>query len=445
MKNRFFNPDKSLANRGWDDMRKTLDREMPQKRKRRRFFWLWWLLPAALLTGGAAAYWQTTRPATSVEHPAKPSETAPKPTGPVAYAPASVPADRQITAAGSGFPAMGPRVGANHTRQLAIRSGVRPPAQLPAQTPMQPAATGSPDFSATPQNSFAEKTEIQFNTTATAQLPNWPPTLSLLPVGPFPVEAKEPVFPDVQRANAAAAVARHRDSRWDFGLTAAANTNNFKGLNGGSLGFTTDLRLSRRWGLRSGVAYGYEKLPLASQAIVNAPAVYDTLANDGFVIVEDVIAPTTGSYTNYVAAEVYTQVSAIHRLEMPVLVWWQPHRQWRLYGGGALAHTIHVETGRRTAAINYPEPYQNQISDPNNRLDYLANQRVRRWQTSLVAGAGFKPTWRFEFGMQAQFLPDGVAGSKQSAQFDSGSYAQTPTSNGLGPLWRFHLNATLFF
>ncbi|HNE30515.1 MAG TPA: hypothetical protein PLW66_15180, partial [Saprospiraceae bacterium] len=50
------NKDNKLADKGWADMRRALDREMPRERRRRRFLW-WWFAPV-LLAGIGLAIWQ---------------------------------------------------------------------------------------------------------------------------------------------------------------------------------------------------------------------------------------------------------------------------------------------------------------------------------------------------------------------------------------------------
>lgn len=204
--------------------------------------------------------------------------------------------------------------------------------------------------------------------------------------------------------------------------------------------------MSRHWGIRSGLAYGYEKLPVAVRTLISVPAVYDTLTANNVVIIEDVVAPSGNQYSNSVPAEVQTQVSAVHRLEMPLLLWWQPLRHWRLYAGGTMARTLKVETGNRTAAIEDNKFSSNQISDPENRLSSLAAQRVSDWQAALQGGIGFKPSRRFEFGFFSQYVPKALLSSNNNGQFLGAiTNADQQSSKASEPFWRFHLNATLFF
>lgn len=204
-----------------------------------------------------------------------------------------------------------------------------------------------------------------------------------------------------------------------------------------------DFKRSRHWGLRSGIAYGYEQLPFTSATLVSAPAVYDTSAPD-IIIVDDLVTDPSYSGPNYVPAQVQTQVSAVHRLDLPLMIWWQPARRWRVYAGGSLSHTLKVQTGSTTVAVGNFQVNNGAISDPDNRIEQLANQKIARWRGAVQSGISYRPTKHLEIGFMAQNrFTDPSNKNAELAFSGSGSGASLLTQQA--SRWRFHLSATLLF
>lgn len=438
MKNKFFHPDKKLADRGWAALRATLDREMPVRR-RRRFAWLWWLLVPALLAGSAGAWFfqgnraMQPRPGATQKHEAPvadarrdaietaKSRPAPAPTAPVAATTIPRTADAR---------AQKPRPVAPAAPSTIAAQAVPAAASIPPRRPES-----------------VENELITSNSTV-------PASLVLLPREPAALRLPALDPPALALQNIAAAPGKRptpAPSPWAFGLTAGASARDFGSLSGLTAGVTADLRLGQKWGLRSGLAYGYERLPQKERISVSAPAVvhYDTLGFDttgGYVIVEDVVVEPSGTANAFDSTgQVIALVTNVHRLELPLLLWWQPFRQWRVYGGGSLARTLTVRTGGHRVFVNQNQIEVNQFADPQNRLDQLAAREIPTWQASLLGGVGFRPSRHFEFDFFAQNLPRSSSKAADHALYDpTGSIAPASVTKSGRP-WRFHLTASYFF
>ncbi|MBL7804529.1 MAG: PorT family protein [Saprospiraceae bacterium] len=437
MKNIGFNKEKALADKGWAAMRQTLDREMPEGRKRRGFFW-WWLAPA-LAIGLGVFYWNWN---------AQPVQAAPvppaiAPSGPVAGIArpehsasdlASLPSTEQSQTASNNITAqrthpMTQTVMARSSSDRPIpRTDIPATNHLPAQLTTPGVEPGNPATTyIQPQQFFA-----------TALLPQRRLELVSHPDLAIALAGSPQTSPPTPKRE------RHL---WDFGLSATTGTRDFSGLHDASLGFTADFQLKRRWGLRSGLRYGYEKLPLSAESIVSAPALYDTVSQPDQIIIEDLVTSPSTSYSNAVPVQVQTQVSAVHRIEMPLLGWWEPVNKWRLYAGGALSYTLKVETGTKTAALSSSELYNGSINDPENRLGNLASQKVGQWRVNLQSGVGFRPSRHIEVGFFVQNNLSEWGSQDNYASFDpnpsqvgSLSYTIKPNSP-----WRYHVMARWIF
>ena len=448
MKNIGFNKDKKLADRGWADMRRTLDREMPAERRKRRFFW-WWFSPVLLALAGLA-FWYNR----GYHTPAAPEpSTAPVvvPTGPVAERPmqgATPSANPAGAVEQSGK--MESRALTSTNDRVTVSNRTRNNQPLIARQ-IGSEVSEPPVITASKMDERAVEA-VQNNTTAL----NLPDIQSVLTFSNATVEPLALPFGSVESSRtihgpvpAFAAVqatpARHKKDIWDFGATASVGTRDFTGFHDASLGLVTDFKLSRHWGLRSGISYGYEQLAFTSATLVSSPALYDTIDPD-IIIVDDIVSDPTLAGSNYVPAQVQTQVSAVHRLEMPLMIWWQPVSRWRLWAGGSISRTLLVQTGKQTVAVENIQYNNSAINDPDNRIGQLANQKIDRWRGAAQCGISFRPLKNLEFGAMAQNRFTDPGRKKQDYALSSGglsgdeSFLTQHTSR-----WRFHVSATLLF
>lgn len=451
MKNKFFHRDKKLADRGWAAMRATLDREMPAERRRRRFLWPWWLLLPALLAGGGAGAWFFAKKPGAQPSPAITPETS----MPVAAAPGAIrpPATKEQPTPET--TSSGPAKARNVLEKPATQTPAGRPAPLtsPAPLPVEteraiPATVEAPKPRNETNRLEDEAIDPRIETPSIS-----PVLLPGLHIRLQPTAVKHPEMTLQQIPAPGEKHNRPHPSPWSFGLTAGVNSRDASGLHGLTAGATADLSLGRKWGLRSGLVYGYERLPQSARIPVSAPAIvqYEVLDQDtsegNFVIIEDVVAPVNNPYQPDSTGQVVAYVTSVQRLELPLMLWWEPVHRWRLYGGGSLARTFHVKTGGHQFFVDQNQIINGQLTDPQNRLNQLAAREVRAWQTTISGGIGFRPSKHFEFDLFAQNLPATGGQSTENTLSDPSSIPVNAqeTASKSSRSWRFHCTATYFF
>lgn len=133
--------------------------------------------------------------------------------------------------------------------------------------------------------------------------------------------------------------------RWSLGLTAGVSTERFTDLNGFSGGLTADWHFARKWGVRGSLLYT-RYLPSASKQPVVAVEEVRYSNATGLFTGNNSYQEPDGTPISPVTSEevdleyVYIPLRKLHQIEMPVLAYWQPHRNLRLYSGLALDYTF---------------------------------------------------------------------------------------------------------
>ncbi|MBP6826558.1 MAG: PorT family protein [Saprospiraceae bacterium] len=443
--------DKKITDKGWKSMRSTLDREMPARRRRRFFAW-WWLGLLLLPFAGAGAWWWLRHP----EPPAQQPKT-----------PLAIPAVRPPVVEARG----------SESRPFAPEKNHAPKAEDRVSTDEQHADTESVNKSvsrtaaagiregASARNDEKTKgvtpngimtNDVMTNDATTVTVPansKTPGDQLLLPIpGRIPVlgHSSELRLQTVPCAVRTPAVTKKQSSpaRWAFGITAGIQSDRFSGLNGFSTGLVADWQIKQKWGIRTGLQYAQYRPSLEERPVVTVSSTeYVNATGDDKVVADIISQPNTGTSSAVQPVPVLVPVDRLQRFEMPLLVYWQPLRPLRIYGGVRGSYSLSAKVSGQNYANN--KIYVAQDSEALANLDALAASSLRRWDLDLMLGAGLRIGKRFE--LDAFFKP----GFSKSAADGSDLNYSSGTNGAYDPAvimprtvgtqsW-FFLNAIMFF
>lgn len=437
MKNEF---DNKLTDKGWSRMNRLLDREMPERR--RRFVWWPWL--ALLLLGSGAGSWWIYRQPVSAQ-PAPEPAARPKPAEPVVTAPA---APAQVIRQGNtAQPATASPTGTNTERNTPSSLSAKGPAgyrieSAPAITLLQAAdkqrtesekaisgtATNSPE-SLSGGIAGEKAPELPVGSSAAIAIGQKILALTALPQAnalpgaktPAPVlfSADAPLTtPDIKPAP--------RLKRWSFGAGAGITSGDFSAINGFSVGALTEFRLSRRWGLRSGLQFAQYNLPADERPVVsvNAQDYNKATGND----VQDNSIGTPSSDPSQ--TPVFVPLERTKRLEIPMLAYWQPVGGLRVLGGLSAGYLLSTRASEMNYANNQLYLANNQ--DALSNLNALTARSTSRWNLDWQLGLG----WRFGKHLELntfykrQFNMN--LGTTTADQFNPGSFGTSALGESIG-------------
>lgn len=215
--------------------------------------------------------------------------------------------------------------------------------------------------------------------------------------------------------------ATSKNNPWAFGATAGILSSIQPAYAGFNLGLSTEWRAHSNWGIRSGLGYQYQVLRENDRPILN-------LSTDSYVqVTGDQKALAPSNVTNNVDVDystpIYIPVSRLHRVEAPLLAFWQPWNRWRVYGGGTVGATFLAQAGSHSLRNN--TVLEIQAGAPTRNLSSKITDQVRNWDFRWSLGIGFQPAPRFSFDL---FLHNPLYFSKiadSAAQLDP---LGTPTS-----------------
>ena len=358
-----------IADRGWADMRRTLDREMPQKRKRRIIFWIF-LCAAALAGAGLLARQNRHAPPHRPVPPAKPVAPGPK----VAAAAA---VGREAAAASARRAAPELKNPALHRQPVAKITPETAPAalELPKSAPGTSAA-----IEARPQSTPMAETLALF-----------------LPANELPaqVASVQPAALRSRRAEAPPIQLRKTPGIRPIrpAIYAAARLNPASGALSPSAGLLADWRWSGRFGLRAGVGYQYERFPRASApGVLLSETAYSSLTGDDRVLDNNSALGTGG----IVAGKVLIPIASLHRLELPLQVYWQAHLRWRAYAGVQWQYTFQAQGMGSVVELDTSRVLLLPIGDTNR----LAAAQTRGWAGYFSLGLSHAFSRRMELALQ---------------------------------------------
>lgn len=448
-------------------MEEILDREMPVERKRRRAFVILYRLAAVLLPFLAALAWfvSETGPGGRVVSPAgQPvaEQTAGKNAQPATSARKDgesrmeTPAPAEITAqntpearenspatrtpvANSATKKSGASSGAGEKQPAAMASKETPTApkknskkgkasqaivdgaiapalhasfeQQPAGTPAETTQPGTPDVMP------AEITVLA--ATDPAQTPTQQPAISA--AEPAPVAAPASADTLVQTALALAPpIEPVREKNLHWGATTGALSDNSARFGGATAGLTLDWKVGEKWGIRSGLAYQYHTLQEDNQPLTTVTtATYAEATGDQTIFDNGGFITTAADLT----APVYVAVSRLHRVEMPLLAYWQPFAKVRLFGGASLGATAFAEVNDQS--FKGFKVYDIKAGTPERNLNSRVSEQVRSLDVRWSVGASFRATRSIELGL---FFQSPIRALSDTGWLEADSGATTPSN-----------------
>ncbi len=404
----------NTTDRGWEAMQRILDREMPRRRRRRVAVW-WWLTGLLLLPLLGIAGWKM------YQHSIETTPVTPAPTLP------AVPlAERTPSTALPNTAALNSQTAASseetafidYRKQSSHRNRVATTAPLssrPSDATTSLAKKG--DDLAMESSTVLSLENSKIERQAVSAEVDFAPmmALSLLPaVAPAIEQEPEPlVFPTYPAYSSAELIkkAPHR-ATWDLGITAGINSERLPRINGGAIGIVADWQPLRRWGLRSGVQYAVQRLA-PDESLVT------TISEDAYEKSSSELSlfDQSGNYGNItqfssINTNILASVRRIHRIEAPLLVYWQPVRKLRTYVGASVNYTFLAQISPRI----FSENQVFKVVSGRDELNKLATEKLNRWQVKWQVGLGYRINRHLEVtgGVQAA-LP------KISLQKDAGN------------------------
>jgi hypothetical protein len=386
-----------LAERGWADMRRTLDREMPEQKRRRPFLW-WWIsgIAASLLLFGSLALY----------NPYSTQEATPAASAPVADLPApatfntAMSPAQQATEPASGLPAT------EHPSSIPGRRTENTPALIIATPEGATASPAQQETTASKQNPSPSADDAA-NTPA---LSNALPAIDLLP-SVAPKRLASVAVPN--RSSVATTLLKPAATNRPLQLGLYAGTllaaDSRPGLHGG-------LQLSwqplRRWGLRSGIGYQYQPVPAMERPISTITGNQYAEATGNY----DVFQLTGNVYADSLNT-ILVPVKALHRLEIPLELYWQPLRRWKLSAGALLQYTAGVSTADQGLLTR-----ANKILDVSgSNVGHLAAKDLRGWDVRAATGLSFSPARRLELGLHWRWQINDFLPGKKLESLDYGA------------------------
>ncbi len=480
MKNEF---DNNLTDKGWQSMRRLLDRDMPEQRRRRRFAW-WWFALLLLPLVGAGGWW--------LLRDSKPVDPAPKMdvlknSKPVVEA--ETPLDENtergetfeklsnqpsVSSAVVGAPSAVVGVPANNKRQSSTpdekdRATVQPLTQsvvggdtnIGQKIPSDDNVGGSNlIFGEAPfgeKTNFGEKTGTQSSddlkpsdgVAAGETFQKFPSfgELETLPVMLQFIENQNP------NATSPAHVAAFQpeitkkqptQKRWSFGLSAGLASDNLSTVNGFSAGAAVNWQFARKWGLRSGLHYAQYRLSAEERPVVSLEADQYADATGNLVDLDTSGGGLNTPVPSVSSPEVLVPVERLRRLEMPLLLYWQPVRPLRIFGGISMNYTFSAKASAESFVNN--DSYFADTKQAQSNLNELATSNLRRWQANLQTGFGIHLGKRFELDVFYQYaIPDMKKGNDMGTFNPSMGNAGEAIEQRKGATHNFLLNGILFF
>ena len=439
--------DHKLTDKGWADMRKALDREMPERKKRRPVFWWWFGALLLLLAGGGMwALFERSQP----QYPVPPPEVEPKAVQPVV----SVPENEDKVTIDQAESEIKPGT-AGHSQNAALASDPAVRQNKPAttnvnDTPMSPMpAITLPDVANTGVVSNRENADHVVATGAPGTKAT--PSLSALPVEISLLSAQRsfdmPVFATAIPPSKST-VKPHKNARWSFGLAAGLRSESFSAVNGFSAGMVLDWQPARKWGLRTGLQYAQYRATGSRPPIiaVNNDQYANATGNLNVVpnFADSLGNPWNGAGTSDTnGTPVLIPVKKLHKLEMPLLAFWQPVRPLRLYGGITATYNLSA----RASEQNYANETVFTASNAKEleSINSLTSEVLPRFNIEAMLGLGFRFGKRMELNVfyRPAFGNDHSDAVQSNAFLDNSGVNWQP--RGTDSRHLFFLNGILFF
>jgi hypothetical protein len=268
---------------------------------------------------------------------------------------------------------------------------------------------------------------------------------------PSPVLASVPTPTTVEQGAAPATPiipVRENKKSLSWGATVGVLSETTPGYAGATAGLVAEWQPGKRWGLRSGLAYQFHLLRDEDRPITSVTTAAYAEATGDQTIFDNAFTVSSSDFT----VPVYVPVSRLHRLEIPLQVFWQPTRNVRLYAGASIGANFYAQTASRS--LKNGKIYDVQEGTPARNLNQEVSRQIRGGQIGWNVGISYQPTKRIELGL---FFQNPVTSKHAEPQFQD--VAAPNTSNALDVLRTltaerqgtvngrsvFQLSATAFF
>lgn len=428
----FFKADKRLEEKGWKKMADLLDKEMPVGENRNRNPLAWLFLGLMLLLGGIIGYGLGRIEQKKLDEADAPASSASlmwqKKQGKDAHysiQPAVIQNQFKITS-------RNPENFSFGLPQFAVSQTYFVP--YPLYFPLKTLNSKSQGEVGNSQAEAPLKTANEDK-------------ISVLPVAsPQAVSAlfKQRFSPAQAEASARPVKIIKKRKALHYGMSIGASTEQWRDINGLSAGALVDWNFSRKWGLRSGASYSRFLPTISSQPLVKVYD-WDYTAATGDYSVAKVNQPW-GTGTN-LDPYVIIPVNRIHKVELPLMVYWQPIKRLKTLAGLNLGYVVYAES----ASHNFSDDQILRINEPDleKRVNKLATEALQQWQTGAVTGIAFRPLKCLEIGATYNRLIDFQNFSSnfnyRATNTNLAKYSELNFGGAYRPQQIFTFNTTLFF
>lgn len=295
----------------------------------------------------------------------------------------------------------------------AINSAATTPAQVLISVPTAPTEPDADIHASTPPATSPEiKTEAAASAPVLADAPTTPaeqntePNASTPPATnaevasvaamPSPVLASVPTPTTVEQGAAPATPiipVRENKKALSWGATVGVLSETTPGYAGATAGLVAEWQPGKRWGLRSGLAYQFHLLRDEDRPITSVTTAAYAEATGDQTIFDNAFTVSSSDFT----VPVYVPVSRLHRLEIPLQVFWQPTRNVRLYAGASIGVNFYAQTASRS--LKNGKIYDVQEGTPARNLNQEVSRQIRGGQMGWNVGVSYQPTKRIELGL----------------------------------------------
>jgi len=388
--------DDQYIDKAWEQMRQTLDQEMPVQPKRRRAAFWWWLLPLLLLliAGSAWVLWQQSLERTSPKEQAEPArpiaDANPKTQAKTDLSPEKTPDNAR--AARTQIPAK-----TNESNNTANPS-LPPVSEMDDDEPVA-------NFDKNRQQKYALPSENENSTTfaTSEQQPSQKPPFLTAPLEasnlqPLPLPKTDLAIHDD--------VAKPQPGLFRWGLEGGVATNALRNFDGAFSGVIAEFPLrGRKLHLRTGLRYSTNRLNIQRQS------------DDSEVAFSQDTPPQPDREANAdpaAAARINFDLRA-QQIALPVSLIFQPSSKWGIEAGANLSFLTSATTisgDEALITLNNSGTGLNPSAFPANRfvneLYHDANQNIdlselNRWNVTATAGVLYYPADKWALRLHYHF------------------------------------------
>lgn len=407
-------PDKELqklTNRGWQQMRQNLDREMPEQPRRRRFGWWFWLLPTAFLLAGGGYF-------LSQIFSEKPEQKT-SPVEPVASNRAAEnfideksigstdnfsnqKTENKPASTATSEPKFSQKTGAttkktgeansqpsnSKEKNELVSEKIETKNEANSSSKMFSAGFLLNDKTTTAEanSSSAAHPTIQKSSAdwATAQLPTKPFSINFENDEPTP-PAKQPLQPPIKSAKSG--------SKLSFGVTAGYLASNFWRPNGGFAGCVGDWKISPRWTVRAGLNFQKLTYKLSDGQVVASQVSAQVFRN---LTGQEAFSSNSSTPNNLDSSTILAiPVNSLARVELPLQTQFFVNKKWYVSAGASIARTV-------GAGTNYEITGQQKNTaapDADVQLDKHVRQNIANWSKFWTLGTGYQFSKNLEINL----------------------------------------------